>query len=202
MKTDPESHPVLLLVSAPSGAGKTTLCERLLAEFPSLKYSVSVTTRQPRNGEVNGRHYEFTDRDDFLARVADGDFLEYAEVHGNLYGTSWQRVEDVFSEGKSVLMDVDVQGARLIRQALEQTEKGRKFKSSFHDVFISAPNLSVLRQRLESRAQDDQEVIEQRLKNAAKELEDLDRYEFHIVNDDLEKAYDQLRSFFLSSCRL
>lgn len=201
MNMHTKGHPVLLLVSAPSGAGKTTLCQRLLSENESLRYSVSVTTREPRKGEVDGVHYEFISREAFLRRVEQGDFLEYAEVHGNLYGTSWQQVEEVFLKGGSVLMDVDVQGARLIRSVLEAGEKGRKMKPFFHDVFISPPGLEALRDRLESRAQDSRDVIERRLRNAAEEMADAHRYEFQIVNDDLDLAYDELRSIYVA-CRL
>jgi guanylate kinase len=201
MNMHTKGHPVLLLVSAPSGAGKTTLCQRLLSENDSLRYSVSVTTREPRKGEVDGVHYEFISREAFLRRAEEGDFLEYAEVHGNLYGTSWQRVEEVFLKGDSVLMDVDVQGARLIRSVLETGEKGQRMKPCFHDVFISPPSLEALRDRLESRDQDAREVIERRLRNAAEEMKDADRYEFQIVNDDLDEAFDQLRSVYVA-CRL
>lgn len=194
-------HPIILCVSAPSGAGKTTLCQKLLEEFKDITYSVSVTTRAPRLGEVDGVHYEFISRDEFLSRVEKGDFLEYAEVHGNLYGTSWQRVAEVFEKEKSVLMDVDVQGAKSIRSALEQSAKGKKMKSFYHDIFISPPDLDTLRNRLESRGQDEQEIIERRLKNAKTEMKESDQYKFQVVNDDLPKAYDQLRSIY-QACTL
>jgi guanylate kinase len=200
MKAKPVPHPVIFLVSAPSGAGKTTLCQRLLQEEKNLCYSVSVTTRSPREGEVNGEHYEFIDRDTFLERVQQGDFLEHAEVHGNLYGTSWKQIENALSSGCSVLMDVDVQGARLIREALQKTEPGRKMAPLFHDVFISPPDLDVLRDRLEGRAQDAQEIIECRLQNAVEEMSEAFRYEFQVVNDDLESAYDQLRCVYCACC--
>jgi len=194
-------HPIILCVSAPSGAGKTTLCQKLLEEFKDITYSVSVTTRAPRPGEVDGVHYEFISRDEFLSRVEKGDFLEYAEVHGNLYGTSWQRVAEVFEKEKSVLMDVDVQGAKSIRSALEQSAKGKKMKSFYHDIFISPPDLDTLRNRLENRGQDEQEIIERRLKNAKTEMKESDQYKFQVVNDDLPKAYDQLRSIY-QACTL
>mgnify|MGYP002396354551 CR=1 FL=1 len=194
-------HPIILCVSAPSGAGKTTLCQKLLEEFKDITYSVSVTTRAPRLGEVDGVHYEFISRDEFLSRVEKGDFLEYAEVHGNLYGTSWQRVAEVFEKEKSVLMDVDVQGAKSIRSALEQSAKGKKMKSFYHDIFISPPDLDTLRNRLENRGQDEQEIIERRLKNAKTEMKESDQYKFQVVNDDLPKAYDQLRSIY-QACTL
>lgn len=201
MKTKSVPHPVILLVSAPSGAGKTTLCQRLLQEHPDLQYSVSVTTRAPREGEVNGQHYEFISREAFFERVERGDFLEHAEVHGNYYGTSWKRIEDMMVQGASVLMDVDVQGARLIRSALEVTEKGKAIASTFHDVFISPPGLEELRQRLEGRAQDSQEIIERRLQNAAEEMADAFRYEYQVVNDDLDSAYEQLRCVYRACCQ-
>lgn len=199
MKPVPVPHPVLFLVSAPSGAGKTTLCQRLLEEEPRLRYSVSVTTRPPREGEVDGRDYEFISRGQFGERVKQGQFLEHAEVHGNLYGTSRDWVERMFRNGDSVLMDVDVQGARQIRDALLR-ENASGMASYFHDVFISPPDLEVLRQRLERRAQDPQEVIERRLKNAAQEMSDAHRYAYQVVNDDLESAYVQLRSIYRACC--
>ena len=191
--TEPSTKPILFLVSAPSGAGKTTLCHRLLEEEPLLRYSVSVTTRPPREGEVNGVDYEFTDRASFLRRVEDGDFLEYAEVHGNFYGTSRSKVEALLGEGYSVLMDVDVQGARQIREVLSRDEE-----TDFFDVFISPPSMESLRIRLEGRGKDDASIIERRLKNAAREMEDAPRYAFQVVNDDLDIAFETLRSIYRS----
>ena len=192
-------HPVLFLISAPSGAGKTTLCQRLLKECPTLKYSVSSTTRAPRTGEVDGVDYDFLSREDYDRHVAAGKFLECAEVHGNGYGTRLETVHRFFNEGYSVLLDVDVQGAEHIRRNLQQPGMDPLMRKSFVDLFLSPPSLESLRDRLEGRGQDSAEVIEQRLKNAATEIAEASRYQYQVVNDNLEKAYRELRSVYIAS---
>ncbi len=192
-------HPVIFLISAPSGAGKTTLCHRLLGECPKLKYSVSSTTRPPREGEINGVDYDFLSREEFDQRVADGRFLEYAEVHGNGYGTCLETLQRFFTSGYSVLMDVDVQGAAHIRRNLQKESIDPAMRKSFVDVFISPPSLQSLRERLEGRAKDAAEVIEERLKNAADEMSQAGLYEFQIINDNLDMAYDELLAVYKAS---
>ena len=192
-------HPVLFLISAPSGAGKTTLCHRLLGECPKLKYSVSSTTRPPREGEIAGVDYDFLSREEFDQSVAEGNFLEYAEVHGNGYGTRLETLNRFFKAGYSVLMDVDVQGAAHIRRNLKNDKINSVMRDSFVDVFISPPSLLTLRERLEGRAKDAAEVIEKRLKNAADEMSQADLYEFQIINDSLDAAYDHLLAVYKAS---
>ncbi|MEX2607617.1 MAG: guanylate kinase [Kiritimatiellia bacterium] len=201
MNIEPIPHPVLLLVSAPSGTGKTTLCHRLMQDEPELRYSVSSTTRAPRVGETDGVDYTFLSRDEFLLRAGDGKFLEFAEVHGNLYGTEIGMVERTFLAGYSVLLDVDVQGARLIREALDRESMNPKLRQCFHDVFISPPSLDALRYRLEKRGKDSQEVIEKRLRNAKAEMLDAAHYEYQVINDDLDSAFAQLTAIH-TACRL
>jgi len=192
-------HPVLLLVSAPSGAGKTTLCQRLLAQEPSIRYSVSCTTRPPRPGERHGEHYYFMDRGDFAREAASGGFLEYAEVHGHGYGTRADFVGTMLSQGHSVLLDVDVQGARKIRGELATRPADDLLRASFTDVFLSAPSVPVLRERLQTRGQDASEVIERRMANALREIEDANLYAYQIINDDVDAAYRVFHAVFLAA---
>lgn len=199
MKIIPTPHPVLLLISAPSGAGKTTLCQRLLQECPNLRYSVSSTTRLPREGEVDGEDYDFLRREEFDRQVEAGEFLEYAEVHGNGYGTRLKTLQNFFRQGYSVLMDVDVQGAAHIRRNLNREGIDPVMRQSFVDVFVSPPSLQSLRERLEGRAKDSQDVIENRLRNAAAEMEQADLYQFQVVNGNLETAFDQLKAVYRAS---
>ncbi|MBD5626965.1 MULTISPECIES: guanylate kinase [unclassified Desulfovibrio] len=180
---------IALVLSAPSGAGKTTLVRRLRAEFPAIGYSVSCTTRAPREGEVNGRDYTFLSRPDFERRRAAGEFAEWAEVHGNLYGTPLAPVEAMLAEGRDALFDIDVQGAAQLKLNLEA--------ATF--VFILPPSLTELERRLRLRGQDDEEVIERRLANARRELREAAWYDALVVNDDLDGAYDRLRAAYLAA---
>ena len=180
---------IALVLSAPSGAGKTTLVRRLRAEFPAIGYSVSCTTRAPRAGEVDGRDYTFLSRPDFERRRAAGEFAEWAEVHGNLYGTPLAPVEAMLAQGRDALFDIDVQGAAQLKLNLEA--------ATF--VFILPPSLEELERRLRLRGQDDEEVIERRLANARRELREAAWYDALVVNDDLDGAYDRLRAAYLAA---
>ena len=180
---------IALVLSAPSGAGKTTLVRRLRAEFPAIGYSVSCTTRAPREGEVDGRDYSFISRQAFEQRRAAGDFAEWAEVHGNLYGTPLAPVEAMLAEGRDALFDIDVQGAAQLKLNLEA--------ATF--VFILPPSMAELERRLRLRGQDDEEVIERRLANARRELREAAWYDALVVNDDLDGAYDRLRAAYLAA---
>jgi guanylate kinase len=191
-------HPVLLLVSAPSGAGKTTLCERLLAEFPDLRYSVSCTTRRPREGERDGEDYRFISSEEFDARAARGGFLEHAVVHGNRYGTPRREVEEALAAGLDVLMDIDVQGAEQIRGRLAEAGERDPLRAALADVFIAPPSMEVLRRRLEDRATDAPETIERRMRQAAAEMERWREYRYLVVNDVLGEAYDALRAILVA----
>ncbi len=191
------AKPLLIVVSAPSGAGKSTLCDRVLAEFPDVEYSVSCTTRDPRGAEVDGEDYFFLTREGFLRRVAQGDFLEHAEVHGNLYGTLRATVEDAFRDGQSVIMDIDVAGAAQVRSYVATLPPDNPLRRGFVDVFISAPSLEELRRRIVSRGEDAPEAVELRMRNAVREMESLPLYRYHIVNDKLDEAYAQFRRLIL-----
>ena len=184
--------PLLIVISAPSGAGKSTLCDRLLAAHDEIAYSVSCTTRPPRGGEVDGVDYHFLTSEAFEQKVHEGAFLEYANVHGNRYGTLKQTVRDAMQQGRSLLMDIDVQGARQVRATLASLPSTDLMVQGFVDIFVHPPSLEELRRRLEGRGEDAAEVIERRMQNAAAELADADRYRYQLVNDDLERAQREL----------
>ena len=195
--------PLLIVVSAPSGAGKSTLCDRLLAEFPDIDYSVSCTTRDPRGAEVDGEDYFFMTREGFLARVERGEFLEHAEVHGNLYGTLRATVEDAFHDRQSIIMDIDVAGAAQVRSYVATLPPDNPLRRGFVDIFITAPSLEELRRRIVSRGEDAPEAIELRMRNAVEEMKSAPLYRYRLVNDKLDEAYARLRAIILEeSARL
>ncbi len=192
----PTPHPVLFLVSAPSGAGKTTLCKQLLATHPELRYSVSCTTRPPREGEVDGVDYFFMTREAFEAKIMTDDFLEHAEVYGNYYGTEISFVTRVLAGGNSVLLDVDVQGAEKIRTALQRPGLAPRLCQAFCDVFVLPPSLQALKQRLIQRGKDSEDVIERRLEQAGAEILQADRYQYQFQNADLNEAVLTFQSIY------
>jgi guanylate kinase len=176
----------LFVISAPSGAGKTTLIGRVMACFPQLTYSVSHTTRPPRSKETPGRDYFFVSQDRFEQMIEAGEWLEWATVHGNYYGTSRQFVQQQLAAGKHLLLDIDVQGARqIMASGLDPVT-----------VFILPPSLAELRRRLETRGTDSRQTIDLRLENARLEISQKHLYQHVLVNDDLETAAAQLCAIF------
>jgi guanylate kinase len=181
---------LLVIVSSPSGAGKTTLCRRLMNEFPQVGFSVSYTTRTPRPGEREGVDYCFVSHEQFTRMADAGEFAEWAQVHGNFYGTPRAAVDKALSGGVDVLFDIDWQGGRQLKD---------KFPDDAVMIWILPPSLQVLEDRLRRRAADSPEVIERRLLAAKRELMEYGIYDYLIVNDDLERAYDQLRSVYIAA---
>jgi guanylate kinase len=172
----------LLVISGPSGAGKGTLVERLVAQRPECLFSVSATTRPQRPGEMNGVQYEFVSREDFERSRSAGQFLEWAEVHGQLYATPARFVDEGVRAGRVVVLDVDVQGGASVRRARPEAVS----------VFIYPPSIEALRARLLARNTDSAEVVERRLRNAPAELEQYREYDYLVMNDELEHAVAQL----------
>jgi len=179
----------LFIISAPSGTGKTTILKKVMAAMPGLAFSVSHTTRTPRAGERDGVDYHFVDRESFLAMRDRGLFLEWAEVHGNLYGTSLEAIDANLAAGTDLILDIDVQGAHQIREK-------RNHQAVF--LFIVPPSLEELEKRLSGRNTDATETIKLRLANARKELADVGRYDYVIVNDTVDEAVDVLRSIIIA----
>ncbi|MGW8193103.1 MAG: guanylate kinase [Desulforhopalus sp.] len=179
----------LFVVSAPSGTGKTTLLRRVMTNVDGLAFSVSHTTRSPRQGEQDGVEYNFVSRDHFLEMVEKGQFLEYAEVHGNLYGTSSVAIEAQLQQGIDVILDIDVQGAEILRKL---------GKPSAKFIFVAPPDLEALDSRLRGRGTENEESIAVRLKNARVEMRAVSRYDYLIINDILEEAEKVLAAVILA----
>ena len=179
----------LYVVAAPSGAGKTTLVKMLLAEEADVRLSISYTTRQPRPGEENGREYHFTDVDTFRAMIANGDFMEWAEVHGNYYGTSKTWIVNQIAAGNDVLLEIDWQGAQQVRALFPEAI----------GVFILPPSLAELERRLTGRGTDSADVIARRLSAAQAEMRHVGEFDYVIINEKLEQALADLRSVLQAS---
>jgi guanylate kinase len=179
---------VLVIVSSPSGAGKTTLTRRLLKEFPDLEFSVSYTTRAMRNGETNGRDYHFVSPEDFQGMVDRHEFAEHAYVHSNRYGTAQAPVESALAAGRDVIFDVDWQGGAAL---------SARWPEDSLKIFILPPDLGTLEERLRKRATDDEKIIQRRLAKAIEELQHFGEYDHLIVNDDIERAYAVLRALYV-----
>jgi len=182
---------LLMVVCAPSGAGKSTLIRRLCAEFPSLSFSVSATTRAPRPGETPGVEYHFLSREEFLDWREAGRLAEWAEVHGNFYGTPAEPVRQSLAAGHDMLFDIDVQGAAQLRQSLGQGAY----------IFILPPSRAELLRRLSERGTDSPEVVAKRLSAAPKELNEATQFDYWVENADLETAYADLRAIYLAERR-
>lgn len=177
---------LLIILSSPSGAGKSTLARRLMAWDPTLGFSVSATTRAPREGEVEGREYHFRSRQDFQAMVAAGQMLEHAEVFGNLYGSPRAPVEVAMTEGRDTLFDVDWQGG----QQIKNSALGKDVVS----VFILPPSMAELERRLRSRAQDSADVIRGRMAKSLAEISHWPEYDYVLVNDDIDRTDAELKT--------
>lgn len=176
----------LFVISAPSGAGKSTLCRAMLDHFSDLLYSISYTTRSPRKGERNGVDYHFIPQDDFEKGISRHQWAEWAEVHGNYYGTSAEFLDNELSAGRDILLEIDVQGTR---QILKRYPDGIT-------IFILPPSLEILKQRLQARSTDSPEVIAVRLANAQKEMAQKDVYHHIVINDLLRDAIEELTTIF------
>jgi guanylate kinase len=174
----------LFIVSAPSGAGKTSLVAALLASTPGIDLSISYTTRPPRPGEVDGRDYHFVSRETFQEMAAHGDFLESAEIYGNLYGTSQSWLQAKMAEGRDILLEIDWQGAQQVR---------RVFPGCI-SIFILPPSIEALEQRLRGRGKDSEEVIARRLQAARDEISHVAEFDYVIINDQIDDAVRQLRA--------
>jgi guanylate kinase len=176
----------LYIVSAPSGAGKTSLVKALLDAQPQVRVSVSHTTRPMRPGEVDGVNYHFVSREEFLERLEHDEFLEHAEVFGNLYGTSQRWLEQTLSEGFDLILEIDWQGAQQVRRLMPQAKS----------IFILPPTQEALRQRLTNRGQDSDEVIEKRMREAVSEMTHYVEYDYLVINDDFAHALIDLQAIF------
>jgi guanylate kinase len=176
---------LMLVLSSPSGAGKTTLSRRLLAEERGIELSISVTTRPKRRGEVNGRHYHFIDRKRFDELVRRGELLESAEVFGNRYGTPRKPVDKALKSGRDVLFDIDWQGTQQLRETMPQ---------DLVSVFVLPPSIPELERRLHTRAQDDDKVIRGRMAKAAAEMSHWAEYDYVVINRDLDRAFADVQA--------
>jgi len=183
---------MILVICAPSGTGKTTLINRLIRENDKFEFSISTTTRPRRSCEVDGVDYYFVDENNFKKMINSGDFLEWAEVHGNYYGSSKKEIDRILSDGKIPVFDIDIQGSRLLKEKLDDTVY----------IFISPPSFDVLRERLIGRKSDSEDQVSLRLKNARKEMLEYSHFDYIVINDDLDRAYLRLMSIVnAESCK-
>jgi guanylate kinase len=183
---------LLFVVSAPSGAGKTSLCRAITDSLEDLTHSISYTTRKPRPGEIDGRDYYFVSHERFQDMIKAGDFAEWAEVHSNLYGTSRRVLDDMITKGIDVILDIDTQGAKQIKT---------KFESAVF-IFIMPPSLDILEERLRNRKSDHENEIKKRMRRARDEIKDYALYNYLVVNRDFERALTELRSIIIAErCR-
>lgn len=180
---------ILFVISAPSGTGKTTLLKKVMARIPRLNFSVSHTTRKPRSGEQHGRDYYFVESEEFERMIDQNQFLEWARVHDNYYGTSTMAVSRQLAEGMDVILDIDVQGAAIIRKSSELRAV---------QIFIAPPGLSALEARLRGRNTEDEQTIQLRLQNGRAEMAAAGQYEYLVVNDQLDEAAEGLAAIIIA----
>jgi len=181
----------LYIISAPSGVGKTTLCQKLIKTVPRLKHSVSYTTRSPRKGEINNVHYTFISKNKFKAMINRGEFAEWAVVHGNLYGTSAKRLKEKIKKGYDIILDIDTQGAMQMRRRVQNASY----------IFVLPPSMKILKKRLHGRMSESSAEIKNRLKKSKDEIASYKNYDYIVVNDDFKKALRDLE-FIVMSKRL
>lgn len=200
--SDKNSSPLLIVVSAPSGGGKTTLCEQLLAKHTNMTRAVTCTTREPRTGEVDGRDYYFLDADSFLKRVQAGNFLEHATVYGNSYGILKSEVLSKLRQGKDVLLNIDVQGAATVR---ERASDDRELKSALVTVFLTTATLEELETRLKKRGQDSPANIQKRLSVARQEIGQWKHFDYLLISttiaEDLRRMEAIIEAEKMRQCR-
>ena len=175
---------LLIVVSGASGTGKGTVCKKILNDLPEVAYSISATTRAPRPGEVDGKEYYFLDVDEFKNWIADGKFLEYAEVYGNFYGTPLNKIEERLNRGEDILLEIDVQGALNVK---------KKCPEGIY-IFLLPPSLEELKRRIEGRGTETPESLSRRLKNAVAEIKIGTEYDYVVVNDTIDNAVAQIKS--------
>lgn len=175
----------LLVLSGPSGCGKSSLVNEVLKENDDIYFSISTTTRNPREGEKEGKDYYYISKEQFQKEIAEGLFLEWAEVHGNYYGTSIKPIEDALKNGKLVIFDIDVQGHKIVK---------KRYASIMTSLFITTPNQNILKERLINRATDKIETIENRLINAKSEMARIGEYDYLLVNDDFKLSLESFES--------
>jgi guanylate kinase len=178
--------PFLIIISSPSGAGKSTLCKMIVQNDPLIRLSISATTRKKRPQEIAGQHYHFVNREKFLQMKNNQEFLESAEVFDNFYGTPKKNVDDALNNGHCVLFDIDWQGARQIKQNFSADQ--------IVSIFILPPSIQELERRLRARAQDPEEIVQERMCEARNEISHYEEYDFMIINDDLNTSYQKIRS--------
>lgn len=180
----------IIVISGPSGSGKTSLTRKIVENNPMYYLSISTTTRQPREGEIDGIDYRFISHSQFTEEINNGDFLEWAEVHGNFYGTSLKSVNQARDEGKIVIFDIDVQGHRALKKI---------FGHFITSIFVTTSSMEILKQRLENRGTDSDDVIQKRLINAYDEMEAIQEYGFLLINDVFNDSYEILKSLIIAS---
>ena len=183
-----QRKPLVYIISAPSGSGKSTLTNEVLKLVPNLVFSISYTTRALRGSEQNGKQYHFISMKEFERMVADGEFLEHANVHGNCYGTARRFLREAGQSGNDLLLDIDVQGAAQVKKNLTDAIS----------VFVLPPDRKTLEWRLRNRGEDREEVIQRRLQDARREIEEYDKYDYVLINDQLEKSIERLKAIVIS----
>ncbi len=179
---------LLIIISAPSGTGKSTLCRKLISDFPNARYSISVTTRSPRRGEVQGKDYFFVSRNEFEEKIKNDELAEWAQVHGHYYGTPGEFLKKNLAKGRDVLLDIDVRGAMKLKKKYPQAVS----------IFLAPPSFSELRRRIKGRRKNSEATIKKRLTNARWEMGRIESYDYLVINDRLADAFTMIKSIILA----